>query len=156
MHAEFLPHDLAGKLGKLTEECGEVLAAVGKTQRFGLDSVNPLIPEDQRVTNKDWLLAELSDLEHAIEAVRGELQPVPQRGLTVTDKNLLRKIHEQRVGITGGTSMCSHAEDLVQRGYLNVYSAERSPIGKRWYQCTVVGLEALGLLQPAGYLQQTK
>jgi hypothetical protein len=149
MHAEFLPTDLAGKLGKLTEECGEVLAAVGKTQRFGLDSVNPLIPADQRVTNKDWLLAELADLEHAIEEVRQELKPPEATRLTVADKNLLRRIQMEQVIILGGSTMCHHAEELVRRGYLVLWSAERSPTGKRWYHCTAVGLEALGMLQPA-------
>ena len=30
-------------LGKFVEECGEALAAAGKTIRFGLNSVNPLM-----------------------------------------------------------------------------------------------------------------
>ena len=57
-------------LACLVEECGEVLAAAGKTQRWGRDSVNPeLSPQDQE-TNRDWLLRELIDLEAAIERVR--------------------------------------------------------------------------------------
>jgi hypothetical protein len=149
MHAEFLPTGLAGKFGRLVEECAEVLLAIGKIERFGLDSVNPLIPEDQRVTNRNALLGELSDLEHAIEEVRQEVKPPEAPRLTVADKNLLRRIQMEQVIILGGSTMCHHAEELVRRGYLVLYSAERSPTGKRWYRCTAVGLEALGMLQPA-------
>jgi len=56
-------------LGKFIEECGEALAAAGKSVRFGLDSFNPLLPEDQRETNREWLKREIADLVIAIEAV---------------------------------------------------------------------------------------
>lgn len=63
-------------LGKLAEEIGEyleesnrinlqmsrVLQAIGKTQRWGLDSVNPDLPEEQQETNEAWLHRELSIL----------------------------------------------------------------------------------------------
>lgn len=53
-------------LGHLVEECGEVLAAVGKAQRMGLDSYNPeALPQD-RETNRAWILREIDDLEKAI------------------------------------------------------------------------------------------
>lgn len=56
-------------LGKLVEEIGEVgyhltslqfaltnmLTAIGKTQRFGLESVNPELPVQDQQTNADWL-----------------------------------------------------------------------------------------------------
>lgn len=61
-------------LAWLVEECGETLAAAGKTQRWGLDSVNPELPPEQQETNRDWLLREILDLEAAITRVRGELQ----------------------------------------------------------------------------------
>jgi len=54
------------RLGKFIEECGEALAAAGKSVRFGLDSMNPLVPEDQRETNRAWLKRELADLKEAI------------------------------------------------------------------------------------------
>ena len=63
----FLQHTFSKKLAHLIEECGEVLAAAGKTQRWGRKSVNPLIPKDQQETNENWLKRELQDLKQAIE-----------------------------------------------------------------------------------------
>ncbi len=62
-------------IAHLVEECGEVLAAAGKTQRWGLYSVNPELPADQQETNCTWLLRELDDLEGAIQRVRREIMP---------------------------------------------------------------------------------
>ena len=58
------------KLGKLVEECGEALAAAGKTMRWGLDSTNPELPPEQQETNAAWLARELCDLEEAIGFAR--------------------------------------------------------------------------------------
>lgn len=57
-------------LAMLVEECGEVLAAAGKTQRWGRYSVNPELPVEQQEKNRDWLLREMIDLEQAIARVR--------------------------------------------------------------------------------------
>ena len=62
-------------LGHVVEECGEVLAAAGKTIRWGWDSVNPELPLDQQETNLAWLMRELSDLERAIKAFRDLQEP---------------------------------------------------------------------------------
>ncbi len=62
----FLQEGFENQLAHLVEECGEVLAAAGKTQRWGWASVNPLIPESERETNVVWLLRELNDLKEAI------------------------------------------------------------------------------------------
>ena len=67
------PKTLAGKLGYLVEECAEVLAAVGKTQRWGLESFNPEVPPENRETNREWILREMLDLERAIGMVRAAL-----------------------------------------------------------------------------------
>lgn len=67
------PKTLAGKLGYLVEECGEVLAAVGKTQRWGLENFNPELPPEKRETNREWVLREMLDLERAIGMVRAAL-----------------------------------------------------------------------------------
>lgn len=56
-------------LGYLVEECGEVLAAVGKTQRWGLDSTNPELAHSNQETNREWTLRELPDLKRAIRLV---------------------------------------------------------------------------------------
>jgi len=72
MKPEYRPVSIDQKLGYLVEECGEVLQAVGKTQRWGLESFNPE-PGASRETNREWILRELTDLEQAIEFVRWAL-----------------------------------------------------------------------------------
>ena len=72
MRPEYQPKTTPQKLGYLVEECGEVLAAVGKTQRWGLESRNPK-PGSSRETNREWILRELDDLENAIAFVRKAL-----------------------------------------------------------------------------------
>lgn len=60
-------------LGKFIEECGEALAAAGKTVRFGWDNYNPL-PGASKEMNEDWLQREVNDLKEAIarlEKARG-------------------------------------------------------------------------------------
>ena len=64
------PRTVEQALAYLVEECGEVLAAAGKSQRCGLGAFNPEAPEAERETNESWLLRELRDLEIAIELVR--------------------------------------------------------------------------------------
>jgi NTP pyrophosphatase (non-canonical NTP hydrolase) len=66
---KYYPKTDVQKLGYLAEECGEVLAAVGKTIRWGLDSYNPELPETERETNRQWILRELQDLKTAIAIV---------------------------------------------------------------------------------------
>jgi hypothetical protein len=61
-------------MGYLVEEAGEVLAALGKSIRWGLDSCNPELPEDQRETNQQWLLREMADLKEALRLVQEMLQ----------------------------------------------------------------------------------
>lgn len=60
-------------LAHLVEEMGEVLAAAGKTQRWGPRSYNPELPEEERETNLTWLLREIADLERAILAFHDQL-----------------------------------------------------------------------------------
>lgn len=73
MKPQYKPKTLEQKLGYLVEECGEVLAAAGKTIRWGLRSCNPELPFSAREANRDWLLRELADLEGAIRRLRPEL-----------------------------------------------------------------------------------
>lgn len=70
MKSEYVPRTTQQKLGYLIEECGEVLAAAGKSLRWGLDSANPELPVAQRERNDAWLLRELVDLEQAIALAR--------------------------------------------------------------------------------------
>lgn len=66
-------------IGKLVEECGEVLAAVGKTIRWGLESTNPEIPAEERERNADWIIRETHDLLGAIDNIFGELRKLGYR-----------------------------------------------------------------------------
>ena len=67
MREDLLPANNDGKIGRLVEECGEVLQAVGKLVRFGAR------PIDQKTgvqyDNIADLRRELRDLRHAIDAV---------------------------------------------------------------------------------------
>ena len=71
-HPDFV--DKGVKIGKFIEECGEALAAAGKCVRFGMYSYNPMLPEDQRETNRDWLKRELADLKEAIAMLEKQLE----------------------------------------------------------------------------------
>ncbi len=64
------------RLYHMVEECGEVLSAVGKIQRWGADSVNPLLPPEQQEKNIDWLRRELKDLKLAIARLEACLPSV--------------------------------------------------------------------------------
>jgi NTP pyrophosphatase (non-canonical NTP hydrolase) len=71
METRYLPKTTPKKLAHLVEECGEVLQAVGKAGRFGLDKRHPTRGFE---TNRQWILRELVDLEAAIKAVRAALR----------------------------------------------------------------------------------
>ena len=73
---QYRPRTLAQKLGYLTEECGEVLAAVGKTQRWGPEGTNPEPGGGE--PNWAWVLRELDDPELAIGIVRRALLEVKE------------------------------------------------------------------------------
>ena len=77
MKPQYAPRTIDQTLGYLVEECGEVLAAAGKSLRWGLDSVNPELPEEEQETNEEWLLRELTDLTRAIRLVRFKLRSTP-------------------------------------------------------------------------------
>lgn len=67
MKSKYIVDDFEHCLGHVVEECGEVLAAAGKTLRWGWASMNPEIPEKERETNIVWLIRELRDLRGAID-----------------------------------------------------------------------------------------
>jgi NTP pyrophosphatase (non-canonical NTP hydrolase) len=72
MDEKYLPKTTPKKLAHLIEECGEVMHAVGKALRFGLDK--SLHPHGE--SNREWILRELDDLQLAILAVRVALDDV--------------------------------------------------------------------------------
>jgi len=73
MNPKYLRPGLDFVLGHFVEECGEALAAAGKTQRWGLNSVNPELPPEKQETNRTWLVRELADLEGTIVRLRAEI-----------------------------------------------------------------------------------
>lgn len=65
------------KLGHLIEEAGEMLAAAGKTLRWGKHSTNPELPPNERKTNLAWLIREMDDVETAIKRLKVEISFLP-------------------------------------------------------------------------------
>lgn len=63
----FLQNGFDKRLSHLIEECGETVAAAGKTQRWGVAGTNPLLPPDQRESNLAWLRREMRDLREAMD-----------------------------------------------------------------------------------------
>lgn len=78
---EYEPRTEIQRLGYLVEESGEMLvelaalggrmgkmlAALGKTLRWGPQSVNPELPPEEQETNVEWLIREAEDLRAAID-----------------------------------------------------------------------------------------
>lgn len=83
MKPEYVPKTLATQLGYLVEECGEVLHAVGKTQRWGFFSTDPTspLPEAERETNAEWISREIGDLKYAIFLVERALRHILSEGM---------------------------------------------------------------------------
>ena len=63
--------------GKAIEELGELQAALGKSLRWGWNSVNPELPRSQQETNADWVRREIADVRDAISRLESELKPYP-------------------------------------------------------------------------------
>jgi NTP pyrophosphatase (non-canonical NTP hydrolase) len=73
MDINYQPKTLEQALAHVVEECGEVTQALGKTFRFGLNSVNPKLPANLQETNRDMVLREINDLKNAITKLEGYL-----------------------------------------------------------------------------------
>lgn len=71
MKHELLPKTFEGKLWRLAEECSEVIKECSKIARFTIHC-----PQDYVSTkdNKKALLEEISDLEHAIAAIKDAMK----------------------------------------------------------------------------------
>lgn len=70
----FLQEGFEKQLSHFIEECGEALAAAGKTQRWGPYSYNPTIPASERETNLIWLRTEMRDVREQIERLDKTMQ----------------------------------------------------------------------------------
>jgi len=92
-------------LAHTVEECAEVgealalflsisrtLAAIGKTQRFGLASVNPELPPAQRETNEAWLRREMADLRGALDRMEAALDRPDAASLSLLSAELLEEM----------------------------------------------------------------
>ena len=60
-------------LYKLSEECGELVAALSKTGRWGWDSHDPAVLPNKRETNATWVRREMQDVRGAIAYLEREL-----------------------------------------------------------------------------------
>jgi len=69
MKPQYEPQTLETAIAYLVEECGKVLAAAGKSLRWGVDSVNPELLPDKQERNIEWLLREMEDLNTAMDRV---------------------------------------------------------------------------------------
>lgn len=70
----FLQNGFQKRLAHFIEECGEAIAAAGKTQRWGAESSNPLLPKSQREKNIDWLKRELADVKQSIDRLEQSIK----------------------------------------------------------------------------------
>lgn len=70
----FLQDGFDKQLSHFIEECGEALAAAGKTQRWGPTSTNPLLRPHNRETNLVWLRTEMRDVREQIERLDKTMQ----------------------------------------------------------------------------------
>lgn len=73
MKTQYEPQTREQFYGYVVEECGEVMAAIGKTLRWGETSVNPEIPPVEQETNLRWVLREMKDLRGALDRLEGFL-----------------------------------------------------------------------------------
>lgn len=79
MSGQYLkPGDVRFCLAHVAEELGEAAAAAGKSLRWGLNSVNPEVPPDERETNWAWLQREMTDVKGAWERLQQAVEPVKE------------------------------------------------------------------------------
>ena len=71
--ARYMRPGLPFAVGKAVEELGELQAALGKTLRWGWESVNPDLPEHEQETNAAWVKREISDVRGALDNLEHEM-----------------------------------------------------------------------------------
>ena len=74
MDKRFLQDGFDKTLSHAVEECGEFIAAAGKTQRWGAFSYNPLLPYGKQESNLTWLRREMDDVREAIERLESAIK----------------------------------------------------------------------------------
>ena len=70
MKQQYIVDDFDHCLAHVIEECGELLAAAGKTLRWGWSSTNPELPQAERESNLVWLKREMGDLRGALDRLQ--------------------------------------------------------------------------------------
>lgn len=111
----FLQTGFDKQLAHFIEEAGEALAAAGKTQRWGADSVNPLIVLEAAERNADWLWRELLDVEQAVARLKATML---SEGLVST------------AGLTAGAAIEVAITAREDRFWLIVREPGRVPVRK--------------------------
>lgn len=81
---KWLPKTPKAKLGRLVEECGEVLKCIGKAERFGMDTRYDMtaakVTRDPGVeSNREAMLREINDLIFAAQTVAREFHKPRRR-----------------------------------------------------------------------------
>jgi hypothetical protein len=61
-------------VGKAVEELGELQAALGKTLRWGWNSVNPELPPEDQEPNVAWVQREIKDVRDALDNLEREMR----------------------------------------------------------------------------------
>jgi len=69
----FMRPGLDHAVDKVFEECGELIAALGKTMRFGWDSTDP-VNTNNIETNAEWVRREMIDVVMAIQNLGNEMR----------------------------------------------------------------------------------
>lgn len=87
----FLQNGFEKNLSHAIEECGEFLAAAGKTQRWGVHSSNPIYstaPDGSRgEANSHWLWREMQDLQAALKRLKKAMINDFDKGVFDQDKD---------------------------------------------------------------------
>jgi hypothetical protein len=132
---EYKPRGVKQMLAHVVEECGELQAALGKTLRWGLDSVNPELPVSEQETNEDWVLRESWDVLNAIVMLRRELHRNPGViGDLYGDRDIMALDR-------AGNFYCNHLMALTRES-LHDKSAIAAELAHRDYQISVLSMAA--------------
>lgn len=71
---KYLRTDWNSCLAHAIEECGEFVAAAGKTLRWGPMSVNPELPPCDQESNLVWLRREMKDVTDAMSRLEQAME----------------------------------------------------------------------------------
>ncbi len=72
MNEEYVKPGLNHALGRVVEEAGELMAALGKTVRFGFFAHDPEKGADGE-KNHEWVRREMADVLYALDALEKEM-----------------------------------------------------------------------------------